>query len=135
MEKQNLIPSGWYECSIDRVEIKSTKAKNGKYILLGFLLNEFRFRRRTIFTNILIEHASAKAEQIGRNTLGQIMQCLHLEKIKEATDFLGKKIIIKVEIKKTIDYGEINEVKGYRPIPIIEQEKKDNSAFENPWKE
>ena len=76
-----------------------------------------------IFSNLNIKNASAKAEEIGRQQLGDIMRAIGLAKVNDTDQLIGGNVNIKLAIrdKRTDEktgktYDASNEVKAYRAI-------------------
>ena len=108
------LPEGWYNAAITGAEIKATKAGDGKYIACKYTITGPSHQGRVIFGNLNIKNASSKAEEIGRQQLGEIMRAIGLAKVSDTDQLIGGNLGIKL-IVKTGEYAG-NEVKGYRAI-------------------
>ena len=108
------LPEGWYNAAITGAEIKATKAGDGKYIACKYTIIGPSHQGRVIFGNLNIKNASTKAEEIGRQQLGEIMRAIGLAKVSDTDQLIGGNLGIKL-IVKTGEYAG-NEVKGYRAI-------------------
>ena len=108
------LPEGWYNAAITGAEIKATKAGDGKYISCKYTITGPSHQGRVIFGNLNIKNASTKAEEIGRQQLGEIMRAIGLAKVSDTDQLIGGNLGIKL-IVKTGEYAG-NEVKGYRAI-------------------
>ena len=117
------LPEGNYNASITQAELKDTNDKAGQYIKLRLDITGPSHQGRVIFSNLNIKNASAKAEEIGRQQLGDIMRAIGLPKVTDTDQLIGGSVNIKLGIRpartdertgKTYDAG--NEVKGYRAI-------------------
>ena len=108
------LPAGWYTAAITGAEIKATKAGDGKYIACKYTIIGPSHQGRVIFGNLNIKNASTKAEEIGRQQLGEIMRAIGLAKVSDTDQLIGGNLGIKL-IVKTGEYAG-NEVKGYRAI-------------------
>lgn len=108
------LPEGWYNAAITGAEIKPTKAGDGKYIACKYTITGPSHQGRVIFGNLNIKNASTKAEEIGRQQLGEIMRAIGLAKVSDTDQLIGGNLGIKL-IVKTGEYAG-NEVKGYRAI-------------------
>ena len=108
------LPEGWYNAAITGAEIKATKAGDGKYIACKYTITGPSHQGRVIFGNLNIKNASTKAEEIGRQQLGEIMRAIGLAKVSDTDQLIGGNLGIKL-IVKTGEYAG-NEVKGYRAI-------------------
>lgn len=115
------IPEGHYDATITQAELKPTNDGTGQYIKLRLDITGPSHQGRVVFSNLNIKNASAKAEEIGRQQLGEIMRAIGLAKVQDTDQLIGGAVNIKVAIRaartdertgKTYDAG--NEVKGYR---------------------
>ena len=71
---------------------------------------------RVVFGNLNIKNASPKAEEIGRQNLGDIMRAIGLAKVTDTDQLIGGQLSIKLEVKDDPKYGASNEVKGFRSV-------------------
>jgi hypothetical protein len=108
------LPAGWYTAAITGAEIKATKAGDGKYIAAKYTITGPTHQGRVVFGNLNIKNASTKAEEIGRQQLGEIMRAIGLAKVTDTDQLIGGNLQIKLEVK-TGDYAG-NEIKGYKAI-------------------
>lgn len=110
------LPAGWYTCTISQAELKDTKAGNGQYIKLRYDITGPSHQGRVVFGNLNIKNANPKAEEIGRQQLGEIMRAIGLAKVTDTDQLIGGQIAIKLEIKQDAQYGASNEVKGFKSV-------------------
>ena len=108
------LPDGWYNATITGAEIKPTKAGDGKYIACKYTITGPSHQGRVIFGNLNIKNASTKAEEIGRQQLGEIMRAIGLGKVSDTDQLIGGNLGIKLSVK-TGEYAG-NEVKGFRAL-------------------
>jgi hypothetical protein len=108
------LPEGWYNAAITGAEIKATKANDGKYIAVKYTITGPSHQGRVIFGNLNIKNASTKAEEIGRQELGEIMRAIGLAKVTDTDQLIGGNLSIKL-IVKTGEYSG-NEIKGYKAL-------------------
>ena len=125
------IPAGLYEASISNAEIKDSKS-GGKYINVRYDITGPTHSGRVVFGMITISNANPKAEEIGRQQLGELIRCIGLDKLADTDQLIGGKLIIKVTIENSEQYGESNRVAGFRPVKsgAPSAEAKTNSP---PW--
>jgi len=110
------LPEGWYNATITGAEIKPTKAGDGKYIAIKYAITGPTHQGRVIFGNLNIKNASTKAEEIGRQQLGEIMRAIGLAKVTDTDQLIGGQISIKLEVKNDAQYGASNEVKAFKSV-------------------
>ena len=109
------IPAGLYEASIMNAEIKDSQ-KGGQYINIRFDITGPSHASRVVFGMITLSNANPKAEEIGRQQLGELIRCIGLDKLADTDQLIGGKLIIKVTVETTEKYGEQNRVAGFRPV-------------------
>ena len=108
------LPEGWYNATIAGAEIKATKAGDGKYIALKYTITGPTHQGRVIFGNLNIKNASTKAEEIGRQQLGDIMRAIGLAKVQDTDQLIGGNLGIKLSVR-TGEY-EGNEIKAFKAL-------------------
>lgn len=115
-EGQNFepIPAGWYSVTITGAEVKDTKAGTGQYIAVRYDVTGPTHEGRVIFGNLNIRNPNPKAEEIGRQQLGDLMRAIGLASVTDTDQLIGGRCQIKVAIQKSDEYGDRNDVKGYK---------------------
>lgn len=108
------LPEGWYNATITGAEIKSTKSGDGKYIAVKCAITGPTHQGRVIFGNLNIKNSSTKAEEIGRQQLGEIMRAIGLATVRDTDQLIGGNLGIKLAVR-TGDYAG-NEVKGFKAL-------------------
>lgn len=108
------LPEGWYNATITSAEIKDTKAGDGKYIACKYTITGPSHQGRVVFGNLNIKNASTKAEEIGRQQLGEIMRAIGLSSVRDTDQLIGGNLSIKLVVK-TGEYAG-NEIKGFKAI-------------------
>lgn len=106
------LPEGWYNAAITDAEIKDTKAGDGKYIACKYTITGPTHQGRVVFGNLNIKNASTKAEEIGRQQLGEIMRAIGLAKVSDTDQLIGGNLSIKLTVR-TGEYAG-NEIKGFK---------------------
>jgi len=110
------LPAGWYTANITQAELKTTAAGDGQYIKLRYDITGPTHQGRVVFGNLNIKNANPKAEEIGRQQLGDIMRAIGLAKVTDTDQLIGGQIAIKLEVKEDAQYGASNEVKGFKSV-------------------
>lgn len=110
------LPAGWYTATISQSELKATNAGNGQYIKLRYDITGPSHQGRVVFGNLNIKNANPKAEEIGRQQLGDIMRAIGLAKVTDTDQLIGGQIAIKLAVKEDAQYGASNEVKGFKSV-------------------
>ena len=110
------LPPGWYSATMSAAEIKDTKTGTGKYIALRYDITGPTHQGRVVFGNLNIRNQSPKAEEIGRQQLGDICRSIGLSHVGDTDQLIGHSLMIKLDIEKSEQYGDKNQVKGFKPI-------------------
>ena len=110
------IPPGWYTVTIASAEVKATKNGTGQYIAIRYDVTGPTHQGRVIFGNLNIRNQSPKAEEIGRQQLGEICRAICLAKVGDTDQLIGNALSIKVDIEKSEQYGDKNQVRGFKAI-------------------
>ena len=111
------LPAGWYTATIAAAELKPTKDGSGQYIKVRYDITGPTHQGRVVFGNLNIKNASAKAEEIGRQQLGEIMRAIGLARVTDTDQLIGGSLSIKLSVRDaTEQYDAQNEVKGFKAI-------------------
>jgi len=110
------VPAGWYNATITEASVKTTKDGTGKFIALRLDITGPAYQGRVVWANINIQNTSAMAEEIGHRNLGDIGRAIGLAVISDTDQLVGGNLQIKLTIKKDEQYGDKNEVRGYKAI-------------------
>jgi len=111
------LPAGWYTATIAAAELKPTKDGSGQYIKLRYDITGPTHQGRVVFGNLNIKNASAKAEEIGRQQLGELMRAIGLARVTDTDQLIGGSLLIKLDVRAaTEQYDAQNEVKGFKAI-------------------
>jgi len=112
----SVLPAGWYSATISGAEVKETKAGTGEYIAIKYSITGPSHQGRVIFGNLNIKNPNVKAEEIGRQQLGDIMRAIGLARVTDTDQLIGGSLVIKLDVKEDEKYGERNEVKGFKAV-------------------
>ena len=111
------LPAGWYTATITAAELKPTKDGSGQYIKVRYDITGPTHQGRVVFGNLNIKNASAKAEEIGRQQLGELMRAIGLARVTDTDQLIGGSLQIKLDVRAaTEQYSAQNEVKGFKAI-------------------
>lgn len=112
-----LVPAGWYNATITKAEIKPTKAGTGQYIAIRYDITGPSHQGRVVFGNLNIKNPNPKAEEIGRQQLGDVMRAIGLARVTDTDQLISGSLQIKVAIKESDgQYEASNEIKGFKAI-------------------
>ncbi len=114
-QSYDLLPAGWYTCIITEAELKPTKAGTGEYIKVRYDITGPSGQGRVVFGNFNIKNPNPKAEEIGRQQLGDLMRALGLSAVHDTDQLINGHLSIKVDVRPASgEYGPQNEVKGWK---------------------
>jgi hypothetical protein len=118
-----LLPEGLYSAMIAKAEVGQTKSGTGTKIDLRLDITGPTHEGRVIFAAINIRNQSAKAEEIGRQQLGEIMRAIGLPRLEDSDQLVGGQLQIKVKVRQPSPddvargYSQArNDVGGYRAL-------------------
>ena len=111
-----VLPAGWYTATITGAELKATKAGTGQYIAIKYDITGPTHQGRIVFGNLNIRNPNPTAEEIGRQQLGEVMRAIGLAKVQDTDELIGGQLSIKVAIRSSDQYGDQNEVKGFKAV-------------------
>lgn len=109
-----VLPAGWYSVTITEGDVKTTNAGTGTYIKIRYDVTGPTGQGRVVFGNINNKNPNPAAEDIGNKQLGELMRAVGLPRLEDTDQLIGKRLDIKLAIKSSEQYGEQNEVKGFR---------------------
>ena len=94
--------------------MRNTKSGTGEYIALRYDITGPTHQGRVVFGNLNIKNASPKAEEIGLSQLGEIMKATGIARVSDTDQLIGLNLQVKLSVEKSEQYGDKNEVKGFR---------------------
>ena len=112
------LPEGWYNATIANAPLLPTKAGDGKLIAVKYIITGPSHQGRVIYGNLNIKNPSTKAEEIGRQQLGEIMRAIGLAKVADTDQLIGGNLGIKLSVR-TGDYAG-NEIKAFRALSGVQ---------------
>ena len=110
------LPAGWYSAKITKAELRATKNGTGSYIAVRYDITGPSHQGRVVFGNVNIKNANSEAERIGREQLGELMRSIGLTRVQDSDELVGGECQIKLAIRQSDQYGDSNDVKGFKAI-------------------
>lgn len=110
------LPEGWYSATITQAELKATSSGTGQYIKVRYDITGPTHQGRVVFGNLNIRNANPKAEEIGRQQLGELMRAIGLASVQDTDQLVGGKLNIKLAIRHQEGYEPSNDVKGFKAM-------------------
>jgi len=108
------VPAGWYSVQIVSAELRPTKAGDGEYIAIRYDITGPEYQGRVVFGNLNLKNKNPKAEEIGRQQLGELMRSIGLASARDTDQLIGGTLDVKLSIRKSDEWGDKNEVKAFR---------------------
>lgn len=108
------LPAGWYTATVTDAELRQTKAGTGSYIAVRYDITGPTHEGRVVFGNLNISNPNPKAEEIGRQQLGDLMRSIGLDSVSDTDQLIGGNCQVKLAIRKSEEYGDSNEVKAWK---------------------
>jgi len=109
-----VLKAGLYHCEIIGGEVK-TSGNNGTYVEFTFRVAEGDNVNRQLRARFNIVNASQEAARIGKQQLIGLADAVGILDPCDTDPFIGKHVIANVTIRPAHEqYGESNEIKGYR---------------------
>jgi hypothetical protein len=130
------LPAGWYSVVVNGAEIKNTKAGNGQYIAVRYDVTGPTHQGRVVFGNLNIKNPNPKAEEIGRQQLGELMRAIGLSALQDTDQLIGGQLQIKLDVRESEQYGASNDVKGFKvngSMPQVAAPIAASSKAAPPW--
>lgn len=110
------LPAGWYTVKIAGAELKTTKNGSGQYIAVRYDVLAPTHQGRVVFGNLNIRNQNPKAEEIGRQQLGDLMRAIGLASVQDTDQLIGGTLAIKLAIRAQEGYEPSNDVKAFKAV-------------------
>lgn len=130
------LPAGWYTARITEAEIKATKAGTGRYIKIRYDILGPTHQGRAVFGNLNVRNPNPQAEKIGRQQLNELMMSIGLETLSDTDQLIGAPLQIKLKVRESQEYGNSNDVSGFKSAGHAETpapKASANAAGSPPW--
>lgn len=131
------IPAGEYEVAIVSSELNPTKDGSGKFLKLELQVLSGLYQNRKLFDRLNLENKNAQAVQIAKGTLSSICRAVGVLTPKDSSELHLKPMVASVKIRKSDEYGDQNEIKGYKSRHATASQpasQPQTSAESAPWK-
>ena len=106
------IPEGQYMAEIESSEMRRTKAGNGEYLQLRFVILGGEYQGRKLWSRLNIENPNTITKKIARGELASICRAANVLVPADSSELHGKPMIITVKIRSG-EGGAANEIKNY----------------------
>jgi len=110
------LPDGWYTAHIAASSLETTKAGTGQYIKVRYDITGPTHQGRVVFGNLNIRNPNPKAEEIGRQQLGDLLRSIGLAKVSDTDQLIGCTCQIKLVTRTQEGYEPSNDIKGWKAV-------------------
>lgn len=110
------LPAGWYDVNITGAELKDTKDGTGNYINVKYSVTGPTHQGRVVFGMLNLKNKNPKAEEIGRQQLGELMRACGISRVTDSDQLIGGRCAIKLTVETQEGYEPRNNVKGFKAI-------------------
>lgn len=114
------LPPGWYDAEIIKAEVKPTKAGDGTRLNVQYKITgspDGKYIGRVVFGAMNIELSrSPKAEEIGRQQLGDLLKAIGIPAIEDSDELVGYAVRIRLKIREQEGFEPSNEPSGWKPV-------------------
>jgi hypothetical protein len=147
------LPPGEYTVTIDKAEIKQTKAGDGHYVNVQLSVVGDKYANRKMFDRMNIDNPSQKAVEIGLRQFSSLCRAAaggQDVKVTDTDELLGQTVVVKVAVKDDQNVVKAYKVAGtQQPMPPSQPSQKpkqppraklneqQGNAYQNrtpPWK-
>jgi len=108
------LPAGWYNVMITDSEMKQTKAGTGYYLQLTLQVLDGQYANRKLFERLNLVNPNPTAQEIAQQTLSAICHATGVLQITDSVQLHNKPMAVKTTVKHDEQYGDKNEIKGYK---------------------
>jgi len=132
------LPPGVYNLKITEASLKDTKSGTGQYLSMRLDVTGPTHQGRCLFDNLNIRNASAKAEEIARQKLGELMRAIGLASVSDTDQLVGRDVAAQVKTEKSEEYGDKSIISHYKaiggsPMPTGAKTEAKPAAAKAPW--
>lgn len=110
-----VLPPGDYLAMIVDSEMKDTKGGDGQYLNLTLQVLDGPFAGRMLFDRLNLINTNAKAVAIAQRQLSQICHAIGVMRVSDSAELHNKPLVATLKIRKSPEYGDSNNVAGYKP--------------------
>lgn len=116
-EKSSFEPldAGWYEARIHTASLGDTKA-GGRIIKIRYDILGPTGQGRVVFGIITLRNANPEAVEVGDRQRADLVAATGLGSMTDTDQLVGCTLQIKLAVRRSEEYGDSNDVKGFRPV-------------------
>ena len=111
------VPAGTYEVMAIDSNGQTTKAGNGRMVVVKFEIQTGPCKGRLLWDRFVIEHPSAEAVRINKERLSSLCRAVDKVMIDDSAELHFLPVLARVVIGAMQDGTPTNEIKGYSKVP------------------
>lgn len=111
-----VIPPGRQLAMVTNSDLRLTKAGDGSYIWVEYTIVEGEHENRKLWGNFTWENKSADAVKVGQRQFSALCHAVGVLQPQTTEQLHGIPLYIDVAVKKSEQYGDQNEVRGWHPV-------------------
>ena len=108
------IPAGNYLVEITDSEMKPTKAGTGSYLQMTLKVLQGNYAGRLLWERLNLDNPNKTAVEIAQKTLSSICHATGVLNVTDSVQLHNKPMIAKVKVKRDDEYGDKNELSGFK---------------------
>jgi hypothetical protein len=114
--KNFVVPAGEYTAIMVESEKKPTNAGDGFYLNTKWQIVSGEFQNRMVFQkyNLWLAAEKTTAIQIARGQFSECCRAVGVATPKDSSELHNRPVTIKLKVKKDDQYGDSNEIIGYK---------------------
>lgn len=108
------LPAGEYFAQIVESEMKPTKSGSGEMLKLTWQIIDGPHENRKFWEQLNIRNQNETAQRIALQALKKICEATGAGSITDSEELHNRPVFVRLVVKADANYGDRNEVKGYR---------------------
>lgn len=118
------IPAGKYHMHVFEIVQNRNKLDTGSYLKVEFQVLDGPHENRRVFYLFNVDHPNDQTVEIAQKELAQLTEAVGLDGFSDTDELLNQPFIGTVGIRRDLDYGAQNTMRGFSRLEETEQEPK-----------
>jgi hypothetical protein len=111
------LPAGWYNCIMEKSELKPTKGGDGTYLECVFNVVDGQYAGRKLFARINLRNPNPQAQEIGFKQLSAIAHAVGVLHVQNSEQLHGRPLKVRAKIRPADgQYEASNDITGFKNI-------------------
>ncbi len=130
-----LIPAGTnVEVVLTESAMKATKAANGHYLALTFVVTDGPFENRKLFENLNLDNPSEAAVQIAEAQFFSLRDACGKKQVSDSEELHGIPVLATIGIQPAKgDFDARNKITKFSPLKVLEKQTTTTGQKAAPW--